>query len=247
MANYDFAKMKFPVVNRAPPGDARNLAFEARCSCCGALEYLSANKTVGMPPDQITLKFRALGWQCEARRRDRDICPSCIARSSARKGTAMREKNVIDLPSTENTIDRKLSSSAPTKAEPPGQMTREDRRIIFAKLNDVYVDEKVGYSSGWTDHVVAKDLNIPRAWVSTVREEHFGPDASNEEIRTQVNEARRLIADARMACSKAETLRQDALSAVNRLKEMVANIQSLDQAAGRVEKAVEKLAKSVGV
>lgn len=75
--------------------------------------------------------------------------------------------------------------------EPPREATKEDNRLIFAKLNDVYLDEKTGYSAGWSDEKVASDLGVPRAWVSRMREEHFGT-ASNEEVVALLNEGRKL-------------------------------------------------------
>ena len=75
-------------------------------------------------------------------------------------------------------------------AEPPRQMQREDRRIIISKLDEVYIDESVGYSGDWSDERVAEDLGVPRAWVSTIREENFGPEVSEDDaaigaLRTQ--------------------------------------------------------------
>lgn len=67
-----------------------------------------------------------------------------------------------------------------TAAEAPKEMTRDDRRIVFAKLNDVYLGEHEGYSAGWTDAKVADDLGVPRAWIATIREENFGPVRENE-------------------------------------------------------------------
>ena len=63
----------------------------------------------------------------------------------------------------------------PINAEAPRTMTRDERRIIFEKLNDVYVSEKVGYMEDWNDEKVAKDLGVARAWVSGLREEMFVP------------------------------------------------------------------------
>jgi hypothetical protein len=75
----------------------------------------------------------------------------------------------------------------------PRQMSRDDRRIIFEKLNEVYVNEKVGYSDGWTDERVATDLGVPRAWVCTIRDENFGDELASESIRKTVQEARDLM------------------------------------------------------
>jgi len=76
-------------------------------------------------------------------------------------------------------------------------MTRDDRRIIFEKLNEVYVNDKVGYDKGWTDEKVATDLGVPRAWVRLIREENFGDEVGNEDIRKQIAEAQTTLAQVR--------------------------------------------------
>ena len=68
------------------------------------------------------------------------------------------------------------------KPEPPRVMQRDDRRIIFEKLNAVYLDEKRGYDNDWSDHKVAIDLGVPRSWVEQVRDEMFGPINTNGDI-----------------------------------------------------------------
>lgn len=67
--------------------------------------------------------------------------------------------------------------------QPPRTMTRDDRRLVLVKLEEVYVSETVGYSAGWTDESVAKELACPRAWVATLREENFGPEIAQEDPR----------------------------------------------------------------
>jgi hypothetical protein len=76
-------------------------------------------------------------------------------------------------------------------------MTRDDRRIVFEKLNEVYLNDKVGYAKGWTDETVAVDLGVPRAWVRLIREENFGDEVGNEDIREQVREAQAMLAQVR--------------------------------------------------
>ncbi|WDR05530.1 hypothetical protein PSQ90_14815 [Devosia rhodophyticola] len=51
-----------------------------------------------------------------------------------------------------------------TGIEPPRQMVLEDRRLIFAKLEEVYVDERTGYCADWNDARVGIDMNVPRKW-----------------------------------------------------------------------------------
>lgn len=76
------------------------------------------------------------------------------------------------------------------KTEAPRQPTREDKRRIMAELQEVYLGEDRGYASGKSDDTVAKDLNLPRAWVSDIREDFFGPHKNEmqadfiEEVRS---------------------------------------------------------------
>ncbi|WP_180901739.1 hypothetical protein [Martelella soudanensis] len=77
------------------------------------------------------------------------------------------------------TIAKKTTVSA-SKAEPPPQMQREDRRIVADKIADVYDDS--GYIAPWTDDLVARDLGVPCAWVAEVRDFMFGPANENPNL-----------------------------------------------------------------
>jgi len=61
----------------------------------------------------------------------------------------------------------------------PQEMTKEDRRIIFSEIDSHYLDETRGYDRDWSDERVAKGLNVPLAWVRTIREDNFGPERGN--------------------------------------------------------------------
>ena len=76
-------------------------------------------------------------------------------------------------------------------AEPPREMNKEDRRLIFAKIDEVYLDKS--YSKDWDDKKVAVDLGVPLAWVARIREENFGPEGIGEEQQKTMAEARDLI------------------------------------------------------
>lgn len=82
--------------------------------------------------------------------------------------------------------------------KPPRALTRDDRRIIFAKLEDCYIDEKAGYAAGWNDERVAKELGVPRAWIEEVREQNFGPNKvdNSREIRELSQSIETFIASA---------------------------------------------------
>lgn len=73
-------------------------------------------------------------------------------------------------------------------AEPPRDLNKEDRRLIFAKIDEVYLDKS--YSKDWTDKKVAIDLGVPVAWVARIREENFGPEGIGDEQIKMMAEAR---------------------------------------------------------
>ncbi len=88
------------------------------------------------------------------------------------------------------------------RAEPPQEMSREDRRCVFEKLNEVYLDEDHGYGDGWSDERVAKDLGVPRAWVSKIRDENCGPEVGPKAKANFAEEARKILDEARAEISK---------------------------------------------
>lgn len=81
------------------------------------------------------------------------------------------------------------------QAEKPREMTREDKRLIFGKIDTVYLDESRGYESGWSDKRIADDLGVPLAWVRGVRESDFGPEGLAADSREIIAEAKRLGAE----------------------------------------------------
>jgi hypothetical protein len=138
-----------------------------------------------------TRRFANMGWEVgltPARHR----CPSCIEK----RKQEVKPMSVV------------TPIKPPEKAEPPKPMGREDRRVIFEKLNDVYLDEKRGYSAPWTDKKVGEDLGVPRAWVTQVREEMFGPEASNEEIQKTLAAATAVSAEIKVLLARADELKK---------------------------------------
>jgi hypothetical protein len=50
------------------------------------------------------------------------------------------------------------------------------------------------YDKGWTDAKVASDLGVPLQWVRVIRDENFGDEVGNEDIRKQLAEAKEALA-----------------------------------------------------
>ncbi len=144
-----------------------------RCSQCNAdQKIVAANHTGSLPPEASARKFRQLGWEV-GKNRSHDTCPACVA------------KRKIKLTVVAENKDMGLKDLA---AQLPKAMSREDKRLIFGKIDGVYLDEKRGYENGWSDLKVAEDLGVPLAWVKTVREADFGPEGLSADARTVLSE-----------------------------------------------------------
>lgn len=181
-------------------GTARRGA-KATCGHCGITQSLPVN-TMRSHGDDDTLhdkhansKFERVGWKI-GRSPHQNRCPECftaIKISSHRKREDNMANNKI-VPMTP--VSPPPSPTAAPAVEPLRTMTRDERRIIFEKINEVYVGETTGYHGNWSDEVVARDLGVPRAWVSALREEYFGPDV-NENHNSANEEAKAFLAELR--------------------------------------------------
>lgn len=220
----------------------------ARCGTCGEFEQISLGTRGRFPPDITARKFEARGWDCSDGRRGRDLCPECNpANKKKEKEKDMTKVTLSVVPTAPPALVEPVQAIQAVLVEPPPAMTRDDKRIIFAKLNDVYLNETAGYSAGWTDQRIADDLSVPRAWVSGIRDENFGPEAANEEIRTQLTEARAVLADVQLVLEKAEKLQTEAEASLKRQSDLTEAIKSLKGAADRVGKNVDRIHKALGV
>jgi len=180
---------------QAPDGRYRRV-HRFLCSKCGKSHQIGASDNgLPMTRDFIEKKLRAGGWQI-GKSPDHDVCPDCVMK--ARKEKRERQQmsvNVVQI-----------------KPEAPPEPSREDRRIIIAELESVYVDEKTGYSALWSDQKVAEKLGVPRKWVSDVREDLFGPEGSSEGAKELLAEAKAIrdaYADLAKAAKDAHTTHMD--------------------------------------
>ncbi len=208
----------FEIVNIPRPGTpipARGI--RVTCSKCGVTaERAMHGNARAAGQRQAEKLFANSGWRLGSHR-GKDLCPTCsggAGRFEVVAGLSIEKANGVNHHPKENRIvadanghgdSRKvevlegLTMKAPpvVAAEPPREMGRTEKRIIWAKLEEVYLDEKRGYSAGWTDETVAKDLGVPRAWVAAVRDEGFGPLGADETTLAEVSAMRAYLADQR--------------------------------------------------
>ena len=128
----------------------------------------------------------------------------------------------------------KMSDQPPPRPAPVSTMTKEDRRIIFSEIDSHYLDEKRGYDKEWNDERIATGLRIPLDWVSTIRDDNFGPekgdtlDAEVEALRAPSAEAQKLI---------------DTMRAV--WKEMDATLATYEERQTELSEEANKISKTI--
>lgn len=203
----------------------------AICRECGAEEKITLKMGASLlPPDAVAKKLSTRGWSIGPNT-TWHLCPECASSKTHRAALSI-------VPQKQEQVS--MTSEPAMKAELPRTMERDDRRIIYAKLNDVYVDEKRGYDSGWSDHKVATDLGVPRGWVEQVREEMFGPTGSNPDIeefmrlQTEVKELQAEVAT--LSALKGQMINIDNAFKKVDLARLMDRLNKLDKLAVEVRK-----------
>ena len=199
------------------------------CTECGAEETANAKSIAHAQCAKLSMKkFRDKGWFI-GKNRNHDLCPDCNAKT--RKPRTITLTIHQPQPVIEDTVTTNTSTPSDNAiiVSTPREMTREDRRIVLSKLNDVYLDERLGYDKGWSDKKVAQDLGVPQAWVAQLRDENFGPDNSNEEARALVELTQRLTSDVAEFKARFDALMVDRDALVRRMSD-------LERMAARIEK-----------
>ena len=199
-------------------------AFKLTCAKCGATDTLPlGSKSNGYPTALVQQKMRHKGWEI-GNRASSDLCPDCVDKKHKKhnKPEEKMENNVVTF----------------IKAEPPQPMTREDRRLIFAKIDEVYLDENTGYSEGWTDQRVADDLGVPVAWVKDIRAENFGEERNNAAITKQLDEAKALLDKAKKLHVDSKDELRDMMSKIDKVSGI---LKQLTDHMGKMQKDVNAM------
>jgi hypothetical protein len=195
---FDLAQM---VIDGRPRRAMRLYCY--RCGKPGTCLMNTMNTSTGVDDDRekqiVARKFTSMGWEVDLRK-GKHFCPECQISPQVKMEKQEVELAVVPM---------------------PRQMTRDDRRIVFEKLNDVYLDEKQGYSPPWTDEKVSVDLGVPRAWVTNVREEMFGPVGSNSDIEAAIKSACELVVEMKKGNEQIAKLMSSAATIEKRLDQII--------------------------
>ena len=82
-------------------------------------------------------------------------------------------------------------------------------------------------------HALARRATVPRAWVSKVRDELFGPEGSNAEFDDFLAKAAPVIAEVK-------NLFRSAVAQLEQAREIASRVDDLERVAKRVEREIGK-------
>lgn len=187
-------------------GGRRVHAWRATCVCGVSQDFPWTGGRTRSPPEMIAKKLIALGWDIGSTSR-RDLCPACVA--------AQRVKPVPIVQPKEEVPMAPAPATPPPPPPPiivpatPREPTREDRRRVLDALEEHWSHAGGCYAKSFTDKSLAEKLNVPRIWVTAIREEFFGAE-SNEAAVEHAKTLSTLCAKAKVLEDRALTLAADA-------------------------------------
>lgn len=160
------------------------------CHKCGQDTFLPVQASGGgmMPDEVIHKRFMEAGWAL-SKNGGQDVCPECVKNVRA----SLPHREPANEPKVKTPEHIRIATGHVVDA--PKEMGRDERRIIYAKLEDTYADEKTGYTKGWSDHRVAQDLGVPRVWIEKVRSEMFGSIATDPDTQAFLGEVEEKLAE----------------------------------------------------
>lgn len=158
---------RFPLRTIRKHGGGFLPVLDIKCSC-GATDQVSLASGKRLPPQAAAKKFAERGWVVGRLPKD-DTCPACAAAELARRKAARASHARAEPSAPLVHEDATMTTTAPRI------MQRADRRRVLDEIEAHYPEPERGYRNGISDEVIAAKLNVPRAWVTAVREEIFGP------------------------------------------------------------------------
>lgn len=195
----------------------RRWAYCIQCNTpgCNTTSAIFSKMSETLAQAKAPVTFTRRGWTV-GKGPHHDLCPTCTL---AYKHQSKTPKEV-HMPT--NVTPIKPSAEAPTN------MSKADRRVIFNKLEEVYIDENIGYSKGWDDQKVAVDLGVPRVWVEIVRDDNFGPNKS-EEVTRIFEEGQSLMEELKQVLVQADGAKQVLRTVCETLGKFEPRIQRLER------------------
>lgn len=211
--------------------------------CEGTEKYFNFQGSVST--EHLPKEFARRGWLVGKNERT-DMCPSCLSKL---RGPKPKQEDfpvfTTPVPVT-GPLAKDLSPSTPqppvamkvfaepAKSLPPvgsvDEMDRTSRRLVFARLDELYGDEKTGYKDDWTDAKVATDLGVPIDWIAKVRDSDFGPETNASIASKKIDDVIKL----------GQAIDRHILLADKKIEQMQSLDQKITDAIGICNKAIDR-------
>lgn len=176
------------------------------CKCGASVSIGKSRSQNRFPSDALPQLFAQRGWLVGSHPK-KDRCKACQASERQRRVVERATKTVHE-PIYAEFENEPRGLLMPTPPAAPNvsevipmtkhqltlaadiagdrEFTKNDRRVINIRLEEVYLDESRGYSRGWNDEKVAAELKVPVAWVAEVRDANFGENKSDASEEVQI-------------------------------------------------------------
>ncbi len=137
------------------------------------------------PHEVITKKALEKGW--ERHGRSKWNCPLHTKQAiSAARRAAATDKNLKPTEACMTNARAALADEQPQKVVPLRELTPQETRRAVVQLEEVFDDAAGKYAAGWSDQRVAEELDIPRANLTALRDQMFGPLQVNPELERAI-------------------------------------------------------------
>lgn len=177
----------------------------------GRPKVVVTESTPGQSDDWVKHQFEKPARHAAAAKQGTVDFPHVYTQEQARRMAAQHRAQ--DTAAMLKAMDGPETQEIIMKAEAPPAMTPADRRRVFREVDGQWDEGKSMYLGSATDQSIAEKLNVPRAWVATVRKEAFGDTDKNESMIHMLAEAR----DLRTKVEKYGNAALDAAAALERL------------------------------
>lgn len=208
-----------------PRGDDGKLAAFARFQCNRCPATLDLRISDGpLDPEGYQKTARRRGWDADAFRRTRTLCPACQGRKKA--AGPPRIIPVAELAAVTATISAASAEPAPppsAQAEDPAmaatadekptlrELTTAEKAKVRRELDACFDDENGCFIDGHSDQSIGEKLGLPWALVTRFREAAYGPIRVDPEIAALRADGAQLRRDIE-ALAKAQKVSTDALA-----------------------------------
>lgn len=114
----------------------------------------------------------------------------------------------------------------------PTEPSRAQKREIMDLLEETYDTEMECYRQGDTDATLAEVLGLLPGWVAKLREEFFGPEGGNEDIKNLTEDFGVAVRELKALAQKSAAIEGKCRDAVSKIEDMAIRLEKVKKAVG---------------